>query len=76
MTVHGHIQRKMTQNLGLVPQHSELSLHLWHFVTQLLHFQPSFLLMAWESTGGTLTALGPCTHVADLKKALGSSSGH
>lgn len=59
---------------------SKLTLHLWYgvlyrcrFVSQLLHFQSSNLLMAWEGTWGWPNPLGPCIHERAWEKLLDSS---
>lgn len=40
--------------------------------SRLLHFEPSFLLMIWGSSGGEPMALGPCTHLADPEETASS----
>lgn len=37
--------------------------------SQLLHFRPSFLLMAWESTGGWHKCLGTLAHMGEWEEA-------
>ena len=37
---------------------------MWHqFLTRMLHFPSTSLLVAWENSSGQPKALGPCTYV-------------
>lgn len=44
-------------------------------ISQMIHFQSHFSLMAWENSGGCAfepCALEPCAHVGDLDETSGS----
>ena len=71
--IHLNKQTKKSWHGSLVAksrlEHARVPYGHW-FVSLVLRFTSSSLLVAWESSQGRPKALGPCTHMGDLEKLL------